>query len=357
MIPARETEKLGASGPRGASVDRWTGPGPRLAEPVSSDPARDGGGGTRGIRDVDSVIQRVARSRVSILITGETGVGKEVLARRVHDLSPRAQQPLIAINCAAVCDTLFESELFGHQRGAFTGAGQNKAGLIESAEGGTLFLDEVGELSAAAQAKLLRVIETRQVQRVGAVTPRTVDVRFISATNRDLEADVGTGRFRSDLLYRLDGIRLNLPPLRDRVTEIVPAAKAFIADYAEREGVAAPVLTDAAMRALCLRPWTGNFRELRNVIERAVLFADGGQIRPEDLALDTAEFSPDGFPPTGPKGDASYERERIVAALTACAGNQCRAARMLRMSRRTLISRLDEYGIPRPQGRRLKIVR
>ena len=189
------------------------------------------------------------------------------------------------------------------------------------------------------------------------MTPRTVDVRFISATNRDFEVDVGLGRFRADLLFRLEGIRLKLPPLRDRVAEIVPAAQAFIAELAERDGVAPPTLTEAAARALCAHRWTGNFRELRNVIERAILLADGGEIRPVDLQLDAPGWRLGGEAPSEARPEAPLSRERIVEALDACAGNQSRTARMLGISRRTLITRLDEYGIPRPQGRRLKIVR
>ena len=346
--------------------------GPGLAERALPDAAAGAGTGAgapgprrpdiRTVRDEDALVHRVARSRVSVLITGETGVGKDVLARRLHELSLRAARPFIALNCAALSDGLLESELFGHQRGAFTGADSYKPGLIEAAEGGTFFLDEVAELSLGAQAKLLRVIETRAVHRLGALVPREVDVRFVAATNRAVEEDVAAGRFRADLLFRLDGIRLNLPPLRERPAEILPAAEQFLSELAARDGLAVPALSDAAQQALRGHPWSGNFRELRNVIERAALLCEGGCIEPRDLML-AARAVTVGLPVAAPLGpppgrtqDGAALRERILAALKACAGNQTRAAHMLGVSRRTLSNWLDTHGVPRPRKRVLKVL-
>jgi DNA-binding NtrC family response regulator len=317
----------------------------RLIEPVfSNDSLADGGRCARpvGERTLDRIVDRVAPSRVSVLITGETGVGKDVLAHRIHDLSPRASKPFIAVNCAAFTETLIESELFGHERGAFTGADKMRVGLFEAASGGTLFLDEVGELSPQAQAKLLRVLDTKRLTRLGSSAERAVDVRLVAATNRDLAEEVAHNRFRSDLLFRLDGVRLSLSPLRDRPWEILPAAREFLAEHARREGVSAPTLTEAAANALCEHTWSGNFRELRNVIERAAILCDDGRISPEDL----------GLAPTAPGRSGSgrgASREDIVEALSRCAGNQSRAAELLGISRRTLITRLDAYGIKRPR--------
>jgi DNA-binding NtrC family response regulator len=347
----------------------WPATRPRLAEaafPSGAEHAAERRLPIRAVRDADALVHRVARSRVSVLITGETGVGKEVLARRLHDLSPRASRSFVALNCAAISDSLLESELFGHQRGAFTGAETGKPGLIEAADGGTFFLDEVSELSLGAQAKLLRVIETRAVHRLGALSPREVDVRFVAATNRAIDTDVGEGRFRADLLFRLDGIRLHLPPLRDRVAEILPAAEQFLAELAARDGVCPPALSEAARRALRGHVWSGNFRELRNVIERAALLCEGDRIEPRDLllrdlllversvAVGLPVSAPNPHPPA-PGGDTAA-RERILAALKACAGNQTRAARMLGVSRRTLINWLEAHGLPRPRKRALKVL-
>lgn len=348
-------------------------PRPRLVEPISSIPterrsANDGelagDGAAReytapATHTLDDIVARVAGSRVSVLITGETGVGKEVMARRIHDSSPRANKPLISINCAAFCDTLIDSELFGFQKGAFTGAEQAKMGLIEAADGGTLFLDEVGELSAAAQAKLLRVLETRLVLRIGSVTPRLVDVRFICATNRDIDTRVAEGRFRADLRFRIEGVRLHLPPLRERPAEILPAAHQFLSEWAERDHLPLPTITPEAERALGRHTWSGNFRELRNVIERAALLCQGNRILPEDLRLPQAEAATSvsaGAAAATSGEPATGERERILAALRACAGNQTRAASMMGVSRRTFVTRLEAYGIPRPQTRMLKAV-
>lgn len=341
---------------------------PSVSEPTAGDsaasPTAQPRVAMRAVRDEDALVHRVAQSRVSVLITGETGVGKDVLARRLHQLSPRAARPFVPLNCAAISDGLLESELFGHQRGAFTGADSYKPGLIEAADGGTFFLDEVGELSLGAQAKLLRVIETRAVLRLGALTPHQIDVRFVAATNRDLETDVAAGRFRVDLLFRLDGIRLNLPPLRERPAEILPAAEQFLAELSARDGLAVPRLSDAARRELCRHSWSGNFRELRNVIERAALLCADGRIEPRDLMLLERAISvelPAGVPVMPPVEDGQASRggttrERILAALKACAGNQTRAAGMLGVSRRTLINWLDRHGIARPRKRALKVL-
>jgi DNA-binding NtrC family response regulator len=340
---------------------RWGGP--RLVEPLRSNGA--GGDAAAGIefvsnarvapvsrsrsaaltgRNLDRIVGRVARSRVSVLITGETGVGKDAVARRIHAASPRAGGPFVAVNCAAFSETLLDSELFGHERGAFTGAEKTRAGIFELAAEGTLFLDEVGELSPAAQAKLLRVLETRSVHRVGGLTKRDVDIRVVSATNRDLPREVAAGHFRADLLFRLEVVRLTLPPLRERPWEIVPAARKFLEEHAQREDVPPLAFTKEAEVALAERPWEGNFRELRNTIERAAFFCEEGLIRVEDLDFGGQVTPPDGLI----AGDASTA-EGVIAALSACAGNQTRAAELLGISRRTLITRLETFGIRRPQ--------
>jgi two-component system, NtrC family, response regulator AtoC len=312
-----------------------------LVEPISHEEPRVLG--SPPLPNVDEILARVAQSRVTVLITGETGVGKDKLAIRIHESSPRAGKPFVAVNCAAISETLIDSELFGHERGAFTGADKAKLGLFEAADGGTIFLDEVGELSASAQTKLLRVLEARCIHRVGGVSQRAVDVRVIAATNADLADHIAAGRFRSDLFYRLEGIRLHLPPLRERPWEILPAARQFLTDQAREEGIRSPMLSEATERALCAHAWEGNFRELRNVMERAAVLCTGAVIQPEDLELPVTISS---FP-TAPLGGS--ERDRIIAALAACGGNQTRAAHLLGMARRTLIARLDTYGIARPQ--------
>ncbi|MFT3765039.1 MAG: sigma 54-interacting transcriptional regulator [Minicystis sp.] len=288
-----------------------------------------------------------ARSPISVLILGETGAGKEVLARAIHDASPRAGKPFLGLNCAALSETLLESELFGHEKGAFTGAVQARAGLLESADGGTVFLDEVGELGASIQVKLLRVIELREVIRVGGRAPRRVDVRFVSATNRDLEAEAARGAFRQDLFFRLDGITLTVPPLRERVPEIAPLCRAFLARACqEMDRPRVPALSDEAVAALERYAWPGNVRELRNVIDRAVVLCTGDRIDldqlPPKIRAGAAPRPPAGESPAG-------ERARILAALEACLWNQTRAAEMLGVSRRTLINRIEEHGIPRPR--------
>jgi DNA-binding NtrC family response regulator len=350
---------------------------PRLAAPIGA------------LERLRPMTERVAATDINVLVLGETGVGKELLATMVHDLSPRRSNPLVAVNCAALGDALFESELFGHERGAFTGAVAAKAGLLESADGGSVFLDEVGELTATSQAKLLRVIERKEVTRVGALRPKPIDVRFIAATNRDLEAECANGRFRQDLFFRLNGMTLVLPPLRDRLDEIEALATLFVSRISASTGrKTAPRIDGEAIAALKRHDWPGNVRELKNVIERAVVLCSEDVIRLRHLRADivarasgderaassrpgasltaTARrpaFRPTSAPPaaTPESGTPAVtglargfdgseaERQKIEAALAACAGNQSQAARLLGVSRGTLVSRLEQYGFPRPR--------
>jgi len=301
---------------------------------------------------VQALAERAAAGDINILVLGETGVGKEVLARAIHASSARAARPLVSINCAALAPTLLETELFGHERGAFTGAGPAKAGLLETAPGGTVFLDEVGELPLATQAKLLRVIETREVLRVGAVRPRKIDVRFVAATNRDVETEVALGSFRRDLFFRLNGMTLTIPPLRERPRDIPVLARAFAAQLARGR---APEISAPALAVLAAHGWPGNVRELRNVIERALLLCNGPALRPEHLPEPVPYLPADADPaapaPAAMPTGAPDERARILAALAACGGNQSRAARQLGISRKVLIARLDSYRVARPRKR------
>jgi DNA-binding NtrC family response regulator len=319
------------------------------------------------VRRLEATIARVADSTLPILVLGETGVGKELMAEMVHRLSPRASRPFLRVNCAALSESLVESELFGHERGAFTGAARTKPGLLETADGGTAFLDEIGELPMPLQAKLLRVLEEGRVQRVGALSSRALDVRFVSATNRDLDLEVASGHFRADLLYRLSGFSVTLPPLRDHPDEIRELADHFLSQATQGAGV-----TSAALEALHAYPWPGNVRELRHVIARAVLLAGGRPIGVEHLRLHDAPFKRDsGFRPavrtpaladadSGPEARTQalraeldeLERDRIVEALAQSAGNQTQAAKLLGISRTTLVTRLEAFGLPRPRKAR-----
>jgi two-component system, NtrC family, response regulator AtoC len=303
--------------------------------------------------DLYRIAEKVAQGSISVTLLGETGVGKEVLAEAVHKASPRRDGPYVRINCAALAETLLEGELFGYEKGAFTGANRTKPGLLETAHQGTVFLDELGELPAAIQAKLLRVIEQRQVLRLGALEPRSIDVRFVSATNRDLEQEVVRGAFRRDLYFRLNGVSLRVPPLRERRAEIQPLADRFARAIAIELGRPVPDISPRAMALLIAYDWPGNIRELKNVIERAVLLAPDERIEPEHLPLDRLFLDQGRAPPEPaaiePIGAEETEHKRILAALEACGGNQTRAARMLGMGRRTLAGRLDRYQIPRPK--------
>jgi transcriptional regulator with PAS, ATPase and Fis domain len=335
------------------------------------------------MRKLYELAERVAPGDISVLVLGDTGVGKEVLAEEVHRLSPRRDKPFLRLNCAALSESLLESELFGHERGSFTGAHAAKAGLLETAQGGSVFLDEIGELPMSMQVKLLRVLEDRQVWRVGSMKPRPIDVRFIAATNRNLEDAIEKNIFRQDLYFRLNGITLVIPPLRQRPEEIEDLAREFINHVAKQLGRSTPPTITEDVRDLMLRyAWPGNIRELRNAIERAVLLAGDGAILREHFPVEkmTATVSTPlsappshastvaGFdightfapPPASPVPDAGslgdrlrnqvrdLERQHIMDALNRCGGNQTRAAKELGISRRTLITRLEEYNIPRP---------
>jgi two-component system response regulator AtoC len=331
---------------------------PEASGPIMVDPE---------MRRAHDLVKRAAATEISVLILGETGVGKELMAETVHRYSVRTNGPFLKLNCAALTDSLLESELFGHERGAFTGAHAAKPGLLESTDGGTVFLDEIGELPLGTQAKLLRVLEERCVIRVGATKPRKIDVRFVTATNRDLAQRVRGGMFRSDLYYRISGLVVRIPPLRQRPLDIEPLALHFLRQLSARTGHGEPRLTNQALARLAAHPWPGNVRELRNVMERASLLASGDLVGAEHILLesshgetdlmdaefdaDTAVFQPPPGPPPPPApGEEEVdERTRILRALEACGGNQTRAARMLGVSRRTLINRLEQFNLPRPK--------
>jgi two-component system response regulator AtoC len=347
--------------------------GPTRGSPSSTEPP--GGAGMEHIREL---AKRAASANINVLILGETGVGKDVLARTIHGLSGR-RGDFVALNCAGLSPSLIESEMFGHEKGSFSGATASKVGLLEAANGGTVFLDEIGEMPAALQAKLLRTIETREVLPVGAVRPRAIDVRFVAATNRDLETDVLRGAFRQDLFFRLNGISLVIPPLRERTNEIPVLAETFIRESCQESGrEPAPRLDSEAMDCLVSYAWPGNIRELKNVMERALLLCDGPEIPVEYLPLDKMRPSSGGVetdeigaatrrptrrnphPAPSPHAENDHlqplddpqkaaERQRILDALAACAWNQTRAAQSLGMPRRTFVSKLEYYRIPRPQ--------
>jgi DNA-binding NtrC family response regulator len=300
---------------------------------------------------VHPTVARIAASDVNVLVHGETGAGKEVLARTLHELSKR-KGPMLALNCAAMHEGLLESELFGHERGAFTGALQAKAGLLESAAGGTVFLDEVGDLPTGVQAKLLRVIEAREAFRLGSNRPVALDVRFIAATHKDLRAELGRGTFREDLYFRLNGLTLVIPPLRERREAILGLATRLIADAAKRRGLRRPpALRADAVAALHAHAWPGNVRELRAVLDRALLLADGPELGVEHLVIEEPLGGDAGAGPTLSTAEAA-ERDRIQRALDDHAGNQTRAARALGVSRATLVNKLALFRIARPRGRR-----
>jgi transcriptional regulator with PAS, ATPase and Fis domain len=305
-----------------------------------------------------SLAKKVAPSNINVLIVGETGVGKEVMTSNIHRWSSRAAGPLVCVNCAGLNENLLESELFGHEKGSFTGAVQ-KVGLLELAQEGTILLDEIGELSLALQAKLLRVLQERKLRRVGGLKEIALNVRFIAATNRDLEAGAGAGTFRQDLFFRLNGATILVPPLRERQSEIVSLTQRFIEEASrEMRFSSVPSLTPQAQELLLGYGWPGNVRELKNVVERAVLLSNGDDIDVQHLPLERLRLNrktPVNVEPAVPDGLSAAqlkERQKIMDALARCAWNQTAAAEHLQMPRRTLVAKLRAYAIPRPRAGR-----
>jgi len=307
-------------------------------------------------KDVLAHAARVAQTETTVLLTGESGTGKEVVARFIHQGSRRKSGPFVAINCAALPDNLLESELFGHERGAFTGAVVAKPGRIEQASGGVLFLDEVGEMSPAVQAKLLRVLEEREFQRLGSTRVSHADIRVVAATNRDLHAAMRRGEFREDLYYRLGVFEIALPPLRERLDDILELADAFLDEIGATVGRPPAGIARDARDQLLAYAWPGNVRELRNAIERAVILADGGYIRSEHLPLinpraagtTPSAVDPTAAPATFPVGGVNLEaieRSLVVKALTQARHNKTRAAKLLGLTRAQLYSRIEKYGL------------
>jgi transcriptional regulator with PAS, ATPase and Fis domain len=300
------------------------------------------------MRKIDQILRAVAAKDVTLTLIGESGSGKEVLARRAHELSERRRGPFVPINCAAIPEALFESEFFGHERGAFTGASERAHGKIEAADKGTLFLDEIGEMPMAMQAKLLRFIENRRFMRVGGATKIEADVRLMFATLRPLEEEVRAGRFRADLFYRIQGITLNVPPLRKRRADIAPLLSQFMSQLSGRHGVRPPRLSRQAKALLLGYDWPGNVRELRNVVEILCLLRDGRQVRvvdlPESVRAQAATPSTDAVPaPRAPTvtlalddGLEAMTAQIVEAALEAEGGSPAKAAARLRISVRTV---------------------
>jgi two-component system, NtrC family, response regulator HydG len=316
-------------------------------------------GRSPAMQEVFDLIRRLAPHVRTALISGEPGTGKELVARALHQSGPRRSRRFVAVNCSAVVETLFEPELFGHAPGALNGAKNAKAGLFEAADGSTLFLDEIGDLPLSLQTKLLRVIETGEVTRVGALQPVTVDVRIVCATHRDLAAEEAAGAFRHDLLYRLNVVRIVLPPLRERREDIPYLTAAFVREFSDRFRKPIAGVTLPAERLLNDAPWPGNVRQLRNVIERACTVTEGSMVTEEDIR---ASIRPTILVPRVP-GDrkpaseparalSSIERQHIMKVIAETGGNKARAARQLGLSRRALYRRLERHGLTQAPARR-----
>lgn len=297
-----------------------------------------------------ALAEKVARHPSTVLVTGESGTGKELVARYIHRASPRAAAPFVAVNCGAIPEALLESELFGHAKGAFTGATSERDGLFAEADGGTLFLDELGELPMPLQVKLLRALQEGEVRRVGDNASRTVDVRLVAATARDLESDVAGGKFRADLYYRVNVMRIHLPALRERTEDVPELVHYFIERFNRRLGLQVEGATPATMRALMEYPWPGNVRELENVVERAMVLTDGAQLGVEQLpglavAPTTARDPASPLDLSVKRRTEDLERALIAEALERTRGNRTRAAKLLDLSHRALLYKIREYGI------------
>ncbi|MFP4038042.1 MAG: sigma 54-interacting transcriptional regulator, partial [Desulfobacteraceae bacterium] len=304
-------------------------------------------GESHQLKKVISDALKVANSKTSILILGESGTGKELLARLIHGAGPRRHKPMITLNCAALPEGLMEAELFGYEKGAFTGAVERRRGKIESADGGTLFLDEIGEMSAGMQVKLLRVIQEGVFYRVGGNTPINVDIRILSATNRDIDRDVAEGRFREDLFYRLNVIRIRIPPLRERKEDIPLIARHYLEEFKRYRGLHNLSISMAALERMLDYDWPGNVRELRNALERAAVMGNGREVLPEDLPISGHRPRPAGVPlDMGLKQAVdNFKKELIVQNLQKTGGNRVRAAKALGIQRTYLSRLISRYGL------------
>jgi DNA-binding NtrC family response regulator len=308
----------------------------------------------RAMRQIFETIQKVAETDLSVLIRGESGTGKELVAQALHQRSARRPRPFIAVNCAAISKELVESELFGHEKGAFTGADAKRVGKFEAANGGTIFLDEIGDMAPETQAKVLRVLQERSFEPVGGNRAVTVDVRVVAATHRDLEAEVKAGRFREDLYYRLKVVEVPLPPLRERLEDVPLLVQRFLDQVAERLGRPRKPISAEALARLATHSWRGNVRELRNAIERAAVLAAGEEIQASDFALDGEPSAPSGDPlvlPGVPFRDAkrhtveSFERAYLIKALRDHGGNVSRTAEAIGMVRQSLQQKIRELDL------------
>jgi len=309
-------------------------------------------GKSQPMKDLNEMVAMVAPSEATALITGESGTGKELIARSIHYNSGRKEGPLVTVNCAALTETLLESELFGHEKGAFTGADRRREGRFMQANKGTIFLDEIGEMSSVMQAKLLRVIQDREIQRVGSDFTLKVDVRILAATNRDLQEDVSVGKFREDLYYRLNVVTLRVPPLKERVEDIPLLAQHFLERYARKNKKRIKGFTPLAMDMFLKYDWPGNVRELENAVERAVILGPGDYITEKELPLSITKAYPHAEeidrPPTVSKEPQSLEeaeKDAVLAALEASGGNKSETARVLGITRKTLHKKLQKYGV------------
>jgi DNA-binding NtrC family response regulator len=300
------------------------------------------------MHDVFDMVRQVAPSSATVLITGESGTGKELIARSIHYNSPRAPKRFLPLNCAALSESLLENELFGHEKGAYTDARERKEGLFEAANGTTIFLDEIGEISQAMQVRLLRVLQEREVTRVGGTAPVKVDFRLVAATNRDLEKQVASGAFRADLFYRLNVITVRLPALRDRRDDVPLLVQHFFEKFRSQEGKKVQGLSAKAMEILCNYSWPGNVRELANVIERAVILTRDNEIGQEDLPPALSRAKPD--EPSDLHSLEDHERDYIQYVLSRSSGNLTRASKILGMDRTTLWRKLKKYGLKESEG-------
>ncbi|RGM13908.1 sigma-54-dependent Fis family transcriptional regulator [Bacteroides stercoris] len=304
-------------------------------------------GDSKALKDAVSLAQKVSGTDVPVLLTGETGTGKEVFAQAIHYNSKRAKQNFVAVNCSSFSKELLESEMFGHKAGSFTGALKDKKGLFEEADNGTIFLDEIGEMAFELQAKLLRILETGEYIKIGDTKPTRVNVRVVAATNRNLPEEITAGRFREDLFYRLSVFQIHLPPLREREGDVRILAKAFVKDFSVRLARPVTEITPAFLEALEQQPWKGNIRELRNVIERSLIVCESERLDVADLPLDIQNTHYEQSDETTPGSFelSAMERRHIARVLEYTKGNKTEAARLLKIGLTTLYRKIEEYGI------------